>query len=87
MADVFCRQSRLRIEAPFDRLFRNADDSTYRLAQEVLRGEHAWLERGAVQAIPDGVRVAPDSGAAGAAGRREKKVSGERVATQVGAGG
>ena len=57
MADVFCRQSRLRIEALFDRLFDNADNSTYRLAQEVLRGEHEWLEDGIVDPIPDGVKL------------------------------
>src|SRR5690606_26615148 len=48
LADVFCRQTRLKVEDLFNRLFQNADNATYRLAQEVLRGEHAWLEKGAM---------------------------------------
>jgi hypothetical protein len=77
MADVFCRQARLRVEALFDRLFKNADNSTYRLAQEVLRGEHAWLEKGALQAIPDGVRLAPEPMGAARERPGDRKVSGD----------
>jgi alkylation response protein AidB-like acyl-CoA dehydrogenase len=87
MADVFCRQARLRVEALFDRLFKNADNSTYRLAQEVLRGEHAWLEKGALQAIPDGVRLAPEPMGAARERPGDRKVSGERETTQMGATG
>ena len=61
MADVFCRRARRRVEHIFDDLFQNADNSTYRLAQEVMRGEHAWLEKGALPAIPEGVSLAPRS--------------------------
>ena len=87
MADVFCRGSRLRIEELFRRIGRNADNSTYRLAQEVLRGEHAWLEEGAIQVVPDGVRLAPESPGAGASRPQGRELSGTREATQVGAGG
>jgi hypothetical protein len=48
LADIFCRQARRRVEARFGALFRNDDDATYRLAQEILRDEHTWLERGIV---------------------------------------
>lgn len=44
MADLFCRHARRRIDATFDRIFDNEDDRTYRLAQEVLDGQHAWME-------------------------------------------
>ncbi len=64
MADVFCRGSRLRIDALFDRVSDNEDDALYRLSQEVLRGEHAWLEAGAAQAIPDGTDLVPAQPAA-----------------------
>ena len=64
MADVFCRSSRLRIDALFDRVSDNADDAIYRLSQEVLRGEHTWLEAGAAQAIPDGTDLTPAAGRA-----------------------
>ncbi|MBI3932089.1 MAG: acyl-CoA dehydrogenase family protein [Acidobacteria bacterium] len=46
VADVFCRHARRRIETRFGALFRNDDDATYRLAQQVLADEHVWLERG-----------------------------------------
>lgn len=84
MADVFCRRTRRRIEHLFDDLFDNADDSTYRLAQEVLKGEHTWLERGALQAVPEGVSLAPSAVAARQAG---DDLSGTRETTRVGAGG
>jgi alkylation response protein AidB-like acyl-CoA dehydrogenase len=46
MADIFCRYARRRIDAKFERIFDNDDDATYRFAQEVLEGRHAWLEHG-----------------------------------------
>jgi alkylation response protein AidB-like acyl-CoA dehydrogenase len=45
-ADVFCRQSRRRIAQLFADVFDNDDVKTYRLAQNVLNGEHLWLEQG-----------------------------------------
>jgi alkylation response protein AidB-like acyl-CoA dehydrogenase len=49
LADVFCRQARGRVRAKFAGLWRNEDVPTYQLAQEVLEGEHRWLERGMVE--------------------------------------
>src|SRR5216117_3207310 len=49
LADLFCRQARGRIEAKFKRLWRNTDVEAYRVAQDVLRGEHRWLEAGMVE--------------------------------------
>jgi alkylation response protein AidB-like acyl-CoA dehydrogenase len=46
MADIFCRHARRRIDDRFDRIFDNDDSATYRFAQEVLEGKHAWLETG-----------------------------------------
>jgi hypothetical protein len=48
VADVFCRQARGRVRAKFQGLWRNEDVQTYKVAQEVLKGEHIWLERGMV---------------------------------------
>jgi alkylation response protein AidB-like acyl-CoA dehydrogenase len=89
MAEVFCKQSRLRIEDLFDRLFENADNSTYKLAQEVLRGEHTWLERGIMQAVPDGSTLTrrPDAARAQQQERDREGLSGTREATQLGATG
>jgi hypothetical protein len=50
MADVFCKHARRRIDSTFEELFDNEDVATYELAQEVLEGRHAWLEKGV--AIP-----------------------------------
>ena len=46
LADVFCREARGRIRRHFAALDGKNDTVHYRLAQEVLRGEHAWLEEG-----------------------------------------
>ncbi|MFW6330334.1 MAG: acyl-CoA dehydrogenase family protein [Gemmatimonadota bacterium] len=56
MADLFCRYARRRIDHQFERVFDNDDDATYRLAQEVLDGKHAWMESNI--AMPPG----PDPG-------------------------
>jgi alkylation response protein AidB-like acyl-CoA dehydrogenase len=49
LADVFCRHSRRRVEDRFKAIFDNDDVETYRVAQQVLRGEHGWLEAGMVR--------------------------------------
>jgi alkylation response protein AidB-like acyl-CoA dehydrogenase len=46
MADAFCDQSRLRVEALFDALWSNSDDADRRLAKGVLAGDFTWLEDG-----------------------------------------
>ena len=52
LADYFCRVSRLRIEEKFGEVRRNADSAGYRLAQQVLAGKHAELEKGIVSQGP-----------------------------------
>src|SRR6267378_2044902 len=49
LADVFCRQARRRVRSKFNGLRRNEDVPTYKLAQEILAGEHRWLERNIVE--------------------------------------
>ena len=48
LADVFCKEARLRVDDLFDRLFGPTDASVYKLSQQVLKGEHAWLESGII---------------------------------------
>jgi alkylation response protein AidB-like acyl-CoA dehydrogenase len=48
LADVFCREARQRVEALFGNFFGATDDSVYRLSQQVLRGEHSWIEDGII---------------------------------------
>lgn len=49
LADLFARQARRRIRAGFTAIRSNDDTATYRVAQQTLAGEHAWLERGIVR--------------------------------------
>jgi alkylation response protein AidB-like acyl-CoA dehydrogenase len=46
LADAFCAQARLRVEALFDGLWKNTDAGDRRLATKLLDGEYAWLEDG-----------------------------------------
>jgi alkylation response protein AidB-like acyl-CoA dehydrogenase len=46
LADLFCRQSRMKIENLFEAIRTNADAEAYRVAREVLDSRHAWLEQG-----------------------------------------
>lgn len=50
LADLFCRGARRRVQRLFRDTFRNHDVFTYRVAQDVLAGRYAWLERGIVEA-------------------------------------
>ena len=59
LAEVFCRESRDRVEASFRALYGEHDATLYRVAQRVVKGEHAWLESGIVDDIDLGAPVEP----------------------------
>ncbi len=46
LADAFCRQSVLRVEALFDALWTNTDSTDVALARGVLEDRYRWLEDG-----------------------------------------
>jgi alkylation response protein AidB-like acyl-CoA dehydrogenase len=46
LAETFCNQARLRTERLFHQLWSNADTPNHRLALDVLKGRHTWLEEG-----------------------------------------
>ncbi|WP_438480871.1 acyl-CoA dehydrogenase family protein [Oleiharenicola lentus] len=48
LVDDFHAQARLRIDQNFHGIGHNADEHGYALAQEIIRGDHAWIERGLV---------------------------------------
>lgn len=48
LADAFCRQATLRVEALFHALWANTDSCDVRLTREVLRRRYAWLEEGII---------------------------------------
>jgi alkylation response protein AidB-like acyl-CoA dehydrogenase len=53
LADLFCREARVRIRRLFAEFYGKNDGAMYRVAQQVLRGEHEWLETGIVDPIPE----------------------------------
>jgi alkylation response protein AidB-like acyl-CoA dehydrogenase len=48
LADAFCRQATVRVEALFQALWTNTDSSDVRLTHDVLEGRYTWLEDGIV---------------------------------------
>ena len=54
LADVFCREARMRVNDLFDRFYGPTDDRVYQLSQQVLRGEQAWMETGIIPFSDDG---------------------------------
>ncbi|MCT9093326.1 acyl-CoA dehydrogenase family protein [Streptomyces sp. ASQP_92] len=58
LADTFCRQSRIRVEELFTRLWSNTDDLDRKVVDEVLAGAYTWLEEGALDPSGDGPWIA-----------------------------
>src|SRR5690242_8885286 len=44
LADLFCRSAQVRVERLFASFYGDFDGEMYRVAQQVMRGEHSWLE-------------------------------------------
>ena len=53
LADLFCRAARVRVEQLFAGFYGNYDAEMYRVAQSVMRGEHAWMETGIIDMVED----------------------------------
>lgn len=58
LADLFCRQARLRADALFDALWDNTDAADVRAARKLLAGRYAFLEEGVVTPPGDAPWVA-----------------------------
>ncbi|MGW5421843.1 acyl-CoA dehydrogenase family protein [Streptomyces sp. NPDC003943] len=58
LADVFCRQARLRIAELFGRLWANTDDLDRKVVDGVLAGSYTWLEEGILDPSGDGPWIA-----------------------------
>ena len=48
LADTFCQQATLRVEALFHALWTNTDSRDVRLTRDVLAGRYTWLEDGII---------------------------------------
>jgi len=53
MADLFCRAARERVARLFDSFYGAYDGAMYRVAQQVMRGEHAWMETGIISMLEE----------------------------------
>jgi hypothetical protein len=63
LADLFCKQARLRVDELFHRLWANTDDESYAVAVDVLEGKYLWAEEGTLDPAGDGPLVAsPEPG-------------------------
>ncbi|MER5219157.1 acyl-CoA dehydrogenase family protein [Streptomyces flaveus] len=58
LADAFCRQSRIRVEELFGRLWSNTDDLDHKVVKGVLGGTYTWLEEGVIDPSGDGAWIA-----------------------------
>jgi hypothetical protein len=65
LADLFCRQSRRRVEALFDALWSNDDAGQYHAAQQVMAGRYVWLEEGIMDPSGGGPMIPPSDHAGG----------------------
>lgn len=61
LADAFCRQSRIRVEELFGRLWTNTDDLDRKVVKGVLGGTYTWLEEGVIDPSGDGPWIADAS--------------------------
>ncbi|MFD9452746.1 acyl-CoA dehydrogenase family protein [Streptomyces sp. NPDC059985] len=58
LADAFCRQSRIRVEELFGRLWSNTDDLDRKVVEGVMGGAYTWLEEGVLDPSGDGPWIA-----------------------------
>ncbi|MFE2497299.1 acyl-CoA dehydrogenase family protein [Streptomyces scopuliridis] len=58
LADVFCRQARIRVEELFTRLWSNTDDLDRKVVSGVLAGTYTWLEDGIIDPSGEGPWIA-----------------------------
>ncbi|MEV6485498.1 acyl-CoA dehydrogenase family protein [Streptomyces sp. NPDC051576] len=58
LADVFCHQSRIRVEELFGRLWTNTDDLDRKVVKGVMGGAYQWLEEGIVDPSGEGPWIA-----------------------------
>ncbi|MEV7340024.1 acyl-CoA dehydrogenase family protein [Streptomyces sp. NPDC093544] len=58
LADAFCRQSRIRVDELFGRLWTNTDDLDRKVVKNVLAGRYEWLEQGVIDPSGEGPWIA-----------------------------
>ena len=51
LADVFCREAKMRIDANFHNLFTDHDDAAYKLVSGILKGQFDWFKGDLVEPV------------------------------------
>jgi len=51
LADVFCREAKMRIDANFQNLFTDHDDAAYKLVSGILKGQYDWFKGDLVEPV------------------------------------
>jgi alkylation response protein AidB-like acyl-CoA dehydrogenase len=51
LADVFCKEARMRIDYNFDHVFDNHDEESYRLVSNLLKGDFDWFRGQVVEPV------------------------------------
>src|SRR5438552_5451862 len=51
LADVFCKEARMRIDFNFDHMFDNHDEESYRLVGKLLKNEYDWFRGPMVEPV------------------------------------
>ncbi|MEO8033229.1 MAG: acyl-CoA dehydrogenase family protein [Acidobacteriota bacterium] len=57
LADVFCKEARMRVDYNFKHLFDNHDEESYKLVSQLLKGDFDWLQGELV----DGLVASPEA--------------------------
>jgi hypothetical protein len=78
LADLFCRAARVRVRQLFDSFYGDFDGELYRVAQQVMRGDHAWLETGIISMLDEHAPHKP--------GEKNETPPKSRAAVEIGAG-
>src|SRR5688500_12419352 len=76
LADLFCQEAAERIKVHFDQFYGPNDNALYKVAMQVLKGEHAWLEQGSVGLHPLPDRTSGPGGTDVATGRLRRDTAG-----------
>lgn len=58
LADLFCRQARVRCDELFGRLWTNTDALDTKITQQIAEGRHRWLEEGVLDPSTPGAWIA-----------------------------
>ncbi len=61
LADVFCREARMRVETNFRQLFDNHDEESYKLVSKLMKGDYGWMRGEMVEPIISSVEDVEDA--------------------------